>query len=258
MCSAPVLAYYDASRPTELWTDASDGAIGGALLQRDEKGAWRPVGYYSRRLSASEVKYGVYHKELLAIRDCLLAFRYYLVGISFVCKTDHHSIQWLLDQKELSGLQTRWLGVLQSFNIREIQYVPGERNVLADALSRHPDPDGESFEHLIPDTQLGIPIGPSPLESADGPACVTPADGHGALEDARATDAALHLQQASAPTSRRPGHASLTMQRLSAPSRISWPTASRRSSGSVAGGQRQHPTQMTRATRVHTVSAFLR
>ena len=198
MCSAPVLAYYDASRPTELWTDASDGAIGGALLQRDEKGAWRPVGYYSRRLSASEVKYGVYHKELLAIRDCLLAFRYYLVGISFVCKTDHHSIQWLLDQKELSGLQTRWLGVLQSFNIREIQYVPGERNVLADALSRHPDPDGESFEHLIPDTQLGIPIGPSPLESADGPACVTPADGHGALEDARATDAALHLQQATA------------------------------------------------------------
>ena len=187
MCTAPVLAYYDSSRQTELWTDASDYAVGGVLLQRDDRGAWRPVSYYSRRLHASEVKYGVYHKELLAIRDCLLAFRYYLVGISFVVKTDHHSIQWLLDQKELTGLQTRWLGVLQSFNITEIQYVPGERNVVADALSRNPDPDGESFEHLVPDNQLGLPIGP----------------------DAPSGDAALHLQQAHelrpADCLRRPG-----------------------------------------------------
>ena len=57
MTSAPVLKYFDATHETQLWTDASGHAIGGALLQRDERGALRPVGYYSRRLSPAEEKY---------------------------------------------------------------------------------------------------------------------------------------------------------------------------------------------------------
>ena len=47
------------------------------------------------------------------------------------------------------------------------RFPEGERNVLADALSRNPDPDGESFEHLVPDAQLGIPVGPGSPPSSD-------------------------------------------------------------------------------------------
>ena len=66
-----------------------------------------PVAYYSRRLSPSEEKYSTYQHELLAIRDCLLAFRFYLGGLPFVCKTDHCSLQWLTEQAEMSPLQSR-------------------------------------------------------------------------------------------------------------------------------------------------------
>lgn len=156
MTTAPVLKYFDATHETQLWTDASGHAIGGALLQRDAKGDLRPVGYYSRRLSPAEEKYSTYARELLAIRDCLLAFRYYLIGLPFVVKTDHCSLKWIMEQRELSGIQARWMSVIQNFQITEIQYVPGEKNVLADALSRTPDPDGETFEHLVPPFNMEI------------------------------------------------------------------------------------------------------
>ena len=54
LSQAPILKYFDPRDETELWTDASGTAIGGAVLQRDSRGNLRPVAYYSRRLSPSE------------------------------------------------------------------------------------------------------------------------------------------------------------------------------------------------------------
>ena len=153
---APILKYFDPQDETELWTDASGTAIGGAVLQRDARGNLRPVAYYSRRLSPSEEKYSTYQRELLAIRDCLLAFRFYLVGLPFVCKTDHCSLQWLTEQAEMSPLQSRWYTVFLEYDIKEIQYVKGEKNALADALSRHPDPTSQPLDYLVPPFNMDI------------------------------------------------------------------------------------------------------
>lgn len=150
LSQAPILKFFDPRDETELWTDASATAIGGAVMQRDARGNLRPVAYYSRRLSPSEEKYSTYQRELLGIRDCLLAFRFYLVGLPFVCKTDHCSLQWLTEQSEMSPLQSRWYTVFLEYQIKEIQYVKGEKNALADALSRHPDPSTQPLDHLVP------------------------------------------------------------------------------------------------------------
>ena len=72
----PTLKYFDPRDETELWTDASGTAVWGAVLHRDARGNLRPVAYYNRRLSPSEEKYSTYQRELLAIRNCLLAFRF--------------------------------------------------------------------------------------------------------------------------------------------------------------------------------------
>ena len=150
LSQAPILKFFDPRDETELWTDASATAIGGAVMQRDARGNLRPVAYYSRRLSPSEEKYSTYQRELLVIRDCLLAFRFYLVGLPFVCKTDHCSLQWLTEQSEMSPLQSRWYTVFLEYQIKEIQYVKGEKNALEDALSRHPDPSTQPLDHLVP------------------------------------------------------------------------------------------------------------
>ena len=89
------------------------------------------------------------------MRDGVLHFRHQLLGVRFVIRTDHSSLKWLLSQPELSGQRQRWMAVLSQFQMTEIAHVPGVRNVVADVLSRYPDPNGPSYEHLIPLATLG-------------------------------------------------------------------------------------------------------
>nr|GEX99191.1 hypothetical protein [Tanacetum cinerariifolium] len=49
--------------------------------------------------------------------------------------TDHKSLQYILDQKELNMRQQRWIELLSYYDC-EIRYHPGKANVIVDALSR--------------------------------------------------------------------------------------------------------------------------
>nr|GEV60362.1 putative reverse transcriptase domain-containing protein [Tanacetum cinerariifolium] len=49
--------------------------------------------------------------------------------------TDHKSLQYILDQKELNMRQRRWIELLSDYDC-EIRYHPGKGNVVADALSQ--------------------------------------------------------------------------------------------------------------------------
>nr|GEZ61304.1 transposon Ty3-I Gag-Pol polyprotein [Tanacetum cinerariifolium] len=50
-------------------------------------------------------------------------------------RSDHKSLQHILDQKELNMRQRRWLELLSDYDC-EIRYHPGKANVVADVLSR--------------------------------------------------------------------------------------------------------------------------
>ena len=77
----------------------------------------------------------MHEQELLALIETLKRFRGMLHGMKFTVRTNHKALMHLMKQKDLSPHQHRWLDVLNEFNFT-IEYIPGETNKLANALSR--------------------------------------------------------------------------------------------------------------------------
>ncbi len=67
LTNSPVLALPDYTAPFILYTDASALGLGALLMQTDERGKSRVIGYASRTLNSAESNYSVTHQETLAI-----------------------------------------------------------------------------------------------------------------------------------------------------------------------------------------------
>ncbi|KAG9458426.1 hypothetical protein H6P81_002934 [Aristolochia fimbriata] len=129
----PVLHLADFNKPFQVLTDASDFAIGGVLEQDGH-----PIAYESRKLNETERRYTVQEREMTAIVHCLRTWRHYLLGSRFVVFTDNVASSYFLTQQKLSPKQARWQDFLAEFDMM-LEYKPGRRNNVADALSRRAD-----------------------------------------------------------------------------------------------------------------------
>ncbi|KAG2973906.1 hypothetical protein PC121_g23685 [Phytophthora cactorum] len=93
LTEAPILAVADQDHPFHVVCDASDFAIGCALMQHDHESRDRVVYYQSRQLKPAECNYPVHDKALLAMKYALAKFRVYLLGSGpFVVYIDHASL----------------------------------------------------------------------------------------------------------------------------------------------------------------------
>ena len=137
--STPVLALPDPALPFVVNCDASGYAVG-AVLQQDRGSGLQPIAFMSKKLTGAESRYPVHEQELLAIITALTTWRHYLSGTSVPVRmrTDHKSLIHFQTQPMLSGRQTRWLETLSDYDY-VIEYVKGEDNEVADALSRRGD-----------------------------------------------------------------------------------------------------------------------
>ena len=136
LTSAPVLGYPNSEDEFVVDTDASNVGLG-AVLSQVQEGQERVIAYYSRALSKSERNYCATRKKLLAVVQAVKHFHPYLYGRQFKVRSDHASLQWLLNFRHPEGQFARWIKVLQTYNFT-IEHRPGKKHGNADALSRKP------------------------------------------------------------------------------------------------------------------------
>ena len=65
----------------------------------------------------------------------LKIWRHYLYGVTCEIYTDHKSLKYIFQQRDLNLRQKRWMELLKDYDC-SILYYPGKANVVADALSR--------------------------------------------------------------------------------------------------------------------------
>jgi hypothetical protein len=135
IANAPTLSHFDPLSETQIFTDASNFAIGGWIGQINTSGELHPIVFWSRKLSGAETRYPVHERELLALVELCKKHRHLLVGRPVASNVDHRSIQYLQKQPHLSLRQAGWVESLQEFDLT-VRYIPGPENHLADLLSR--------------------------------------------------------------------------------------------------------------------------
>ena len=130
--SAPVLKYFDSSKPTEGSGDASSQGLGFVLTQEDH-----PVTYTSQALTQVEQRFSQIEKELLTQVFGLEHNHQYVYGRKVILYTDHKP--WVsISRKPLASAPKRLQRLvlrLQQYDA-EIRYRPGREMYLADTLAR--------------------------------------------------------------------------------------------------------------------------
>ena len=154
-----LLAFPNPNFPFVIEPDSSDYQLGSIILQNTvtklsrndiariflsnklnkAPNHFRPLAYFSRKLTSAQMNYTVLEKELLSIVETLLEYRSFLWGCQIIVFSDHRNLTFdnLRSQRAL-----RWRLIAEDFNIT-IFHRPGIANVGADALSRLPLLDPE-------------------------------------------------------------------------------------------------------------------
>jgi hypothetical protein len=143
MVAETLLRYPDHNIPFEIEADASDYQLSSVVKQNGQ-----PVVYYSRKLNGAQRNYTTIEKELLSIVETFKTYRNMLLGAQINVKTNHRNLT-----HELGAFSTQrvlhWRLYLEEFS-PTFEYIKGENNVTADALSRLPHSPSLEGENIGP------------------------------------------------------------------------------------------------------------
>ena len=113
-------------------------------------------------MAPTELNYTFTEREFLAVVYAINKFRHYLTGYSTFIHTDHTTIKYLMNKPITNAQVTRWLLLLQEFDITIVDR-PGKENVVVDFLSRlHINDDNSPVDDSFPDEHFFVVSSHSP------------------------------------------------------------------------------------------------
>jgi hypothetical protein len=130
LTTAHVLQLPNFDKPFIVNCDASGTRFGAVLHQ--EAG---PITFYNRPVAPQHSKLAAYERELIGLVKAVRHWRPYLWSRSFVVRTDHYALKFLLDQRLSTIPQHTWVSKLLGYNF-VVEFNPGRMNTVANALSR--------------------------------------------------------------------------------------------------------------------------
>ena len=154
LMEAPVLAYPDYSKPFILEMDTSLKGLGTVLSQKGDDNEVHVITYASQSLRPSEKSMRDYSSakiKLMALKWSICdKFKDYLLGSKFTVFTDNNPLCYIKSSK-LGAAQICWLSELALYDF-DIVYHTGKFNLVADALSRHPEVKEETEKETPPES----------------------------------------------------------------------------------------------------------
>ena len=112
----------------DIHTDASDYQLGAVISQEG-----KPIALFSRKLNSAQKSY---RTSLDSSVECIKEFHNILFGYRIIVYSDHKN---LVHAATISQSQRvmRWRMILEEFG-PDIRHISGEKNIVADAISRLP------------------------------------------------------------------------------------------------------------------------
>lgn len=141
--------YFSDKDDTVVYTDASPRAIGAVLVQVNDEGASRIIGFASKALSQTEKRYPQTQREALAIVWAVEHYGYYLLGRHFTIRTDAQGIAFIFNReheksKRVLSRAEAWALRLSAYDFT-IEFIKGNHNI-ADPSSRLYQGDDPHFK----------------------------------------------------------------------------------------------------------------
>lgn len=130
LTSTSVLTLLNLSESFLVYCDALKMGLGGVLMQNGHV-----LACASRQLRVCERNYPTNDLALEVVVFMLKIWRHCLFGSRFEVFSDHKSLKYQFDHKELNMRQRRWIECLQDYDFG-LSYHPGKANVVDDALSK--------------------------------------------------------------------------------------------------------------------------